>query len=424
MSDYKRKRFKKPFQRKKIKNNNVDTIKMTNKNKKDIEIVPEDDIKVIRGKKLRREKLIKIFAAIVSVIVLSCVILSFVLPVSLYENLVNWFALIGSGSYPINISGSTVINSISNGSYYYLLTDTNIAAYSNNGKIVFDELHGFANPVMSVSETRVLIYDQGGKTAYIYNLGGLVHTIETEHEIITASISRSGSVAVSTHSDKYASSVSIYNKNNKQIFTWNSAIDIVNNVIVDPSGKKFAVTTLGVVSGQYSTKLQIFDINSGSADPIHSVDLGTSLPVSLANTGKGISLVCNDQYKHINWKKFTATDITVSGQINKFRNTQNGALFTYSLANNQSDNTVVFVSKKGEKISEFNIKDSITDIQYSNGRIYCISDTTISIFDSDGNLLRSGNCNYGVRKFAVLSSNSIAAISDTDIVLTEIEKED
>lgn len=423
MSEYKRKRFKKSFRRKKIKNN-TDTIKMTNKSKKDIEIVPDDDIKIIRGKKLRRERFVRIFAAIVAVILLTCVILSFALPVGLYENLVNLFALIGGGSYPITISGTNVINSVSNGSYYYLLTDTNIAAYSNNGKIVFDELHGFANPVMSVSETRVLVYDQGGRVAYIYNLGGLIHTVETEYDIICASISRNGEVAISTHSDKYASTVSVYNKNNKQIFIWNSAIDIVNNVIVDPSGKKFAATTLGVVAGQYNNKLQIFDINSDSADPIHSVDLGASLPMSLANTGKGLSLACNDQYKYINWKKFTTTNIDVSGQINKFRSTNKGALFTYSLANNQSDNTVVFVSKKGEKVCEFNVKGAITDIQYSNGRIYCISDTVISIFDTEGSLLRNGNCDFGVRKFAVLSSNSIATISDTDIVLTEIEKED
>ena len=423
MSEYKRKRFKKPFKRKKIKKN-TDTIKMTNKKKNDIEIVPDDDIKIIRGKKLRRERFVKVFTAIVAVIVLSCIVLSIALPVGLYENLVNWLALVGGGSYPITISGTNVINSISNGSYYYLLTDTNISAYSNNGKIVLDELHGFANPIMSVSETRVLVYDQGGKEAYVFNLGGLVHTIETEYDIISASISRSGTVAISTHSDKYASTVSIYNKNNKQIFTWNSAIDVVNNVIVDPTGKKFAVTTIGVVAGQYNNKLQIFDINSDSADPIHSVDLGSSLPMSLANTGKGLSLACNDQYKYINWKKFTTTNIDVSGQINKFRNTNKGALFAYSLANNQSDNTVVLISKKGEKLCEFSIKGAITDIQYSRGRIYCISDMMVSIFDTDGNLLRSGNCDFGVRKFAVLSSNSIAAISDTDIVLTEIEKED
>ena len=123
-------------------------------------------------------------------------------------------------------------------------------------------------------------------------------------------------------------------------------------------------------------------------------------------------------------RKDSTTNIDVSGQINKFRNTNKGALFAYSLANNQSDNTVVLISKKGEKLCEFSIKGAITDIQYSRGRIYCISDMMVSIFDTDGNLLRSGNCDFGVRKFAVLSSNSIAAISDTDIVLTEIEKED
>ncbi len=423
MSEYKRKKVKRPLKRKKTHRSVEKPIEMANKNKP-TGIVPEEEIKVIRGKKFKRGRIGKIFAIIASVILIVCVVLSFVLPVSLYENLVNWVSLIGNGSYPISISGSEVISSVSNGSYYYILTDTNIAAYSNNGKIIFDELHGFSNPVMSVSETRALVYDQGGKNVYIYNLGGLLHTLETQNDILSASISRNGDFAVSTHSEKFASTVNVYNKNNKKIYSWNSAYDLIVNVLVDTKGKKLALTTLDVSSAQYDNKFLILEINSDSADPIYTFDLKTSIPYSLANTGKGISLVCNDKYKYISWSDYSTNDIEFSGEINNFKNTKNGFVFTYSLSNNQNDNKVVLISKKGEKISEFNINSSITDIQLSKGRIYFINDSTVTIFDKDGKLLRNGNCNYGVKKFAVLSSNSIAAISDNEITTCDIEKED
>lgn len=424
MANYKRNKFKKTSKNKVNRTTVNNNITMINKKNDNDNIITEEKVKVVRGSKYRKKRLNKIFLIFASTILLCCIILSFVLPVSLYENIVNWSAILGSGNYPIGISGSTVINSISNEGYYYLLSDTNISAYSNGGKIIFDELHGFANPVISVSETRAIVYDQGGKNVFVFNLGGLIDKIETKSEILTASVSRNGFIAISTHSNEYTSAVTVYNKNMKQIYTWNSAKQFITNVLIDSSGKKLAVTTMGVNAGQYDNKFLILDINTDSADPIHKLELGASLPLALENTGKGISLVCNDKYKFVSWSDFSSSDMVVSGKINKFKNTKNGAVFTYSLANNQNDNMIVLISKTGEKTCEFNVKSNIIDIQYSSGRIYLINDSTVSIYDKSGALLKTGSCSYGIKKFAVISSDSIAAISDSNIIKTNIEKED
>ncbi len=420
MPDYKRKKVKKSFKHKKNRVNHEDTITMTNKKQKNIGVVPENDIKVVRGAKYKRKQRISFFITAVAFVCAVCIVLSALLPCGLYENLVNLTSLMGHGSYPVSVSGGTVFNTVSCGSYYYVLTDTNVTAYSNSGKIVFDELHGFSNPVISVSSTRALVYDQGGKTAYIYNLSGKIHTIDTQKEIITASISRSGAVAVATHSDNYTSVATVYDKNLKQLFTYNSAKDIINNVLINPSGNRLAVSTLNAVSGQYSSKLLI--LNFESADPLYTAEIGSSLVLSLANTGKGISIICDDRYKFVHWSKFTTNEVMASGRINTFRNTQNGVLLTFNLANNRSDNTVVLISKKGERLSEFKIENAIVDIQYNKGRIYFISDTTIKILDKGGKVLRYGDCNYGVQRFAVTTSNSVAAVTDSEINKTNIEK--
>lgn len=392
---------------------------MTNK-KKDIGIVPEDDIKIVRGTKYKRKQQTKILIYTLSVICIVCLVSSLILPGGLYENIVNFSSIIGHGSYPVSISGSTVLNTFSNKMYYCVLTDTNITAYSNNGKIIFDELHGFANPIVSLSDTRILVYDQGGKSLYIYNLSGKIHTVQTKNEIITASISKNGDFAISTHSDSYTSVVTVYDNNFKEIYTWNSAKEIINNVLVNPSGTKLAISTLNVVSGQFSSKISI--LNFDSADPLHTLDLGNSLALSLNNTGNGISIICDNKYKFLHWSKFSSSEISISGEINSFRNTKNGILLTFNRANDRSDNTIITVSKKGEKTSEFKINSSIADIQYNNGRIYSICDTTINIYDKNGNVLREGSCSYGTQKFAVIAANSIAAISDTEISKINIQE--
>lgn len=419
MSDYKRKKVK-PFSRHKRDRSEHDERTHLKRKKSDSGIVPEEDIKVVRGTKYKRAQTIKFVTVALAVLTLTAILLSVILPVSIYENIVNFTAVMGPGNYPVDVSGGTVLNAVSNGTYYYVLTDTNISAYSNGGKVIFDELHGFSNPIITVSDTRAVVYDQGGKCAYVYNLGGKIHTLETDNAIIVASISRNGDFAVATHSDSYTSVVTVYDKNLKQLYVWNSAKEIINNVLINPAGNRIAISTIGAVSGQYSSKVSIFDFSS--ADPLHTVSLDSSLVLKLSNTGKGISIVCANKYVFLHWSKFTVKEISAEGEINMFRQSKNGVLLTFNRINNRNDNTIVLISNKGEKTSEFKLQTSISDIQYNKGRIYLVNDKTINIYDRNGKQLRFGNCKHGVIKIAVLGANSVASITDLEITKTNIEK--
>ena len=418
MPDYKRKKFKKGLKAKRERTSKSNDIIMSSSNHK--KVVPENDIKVVRGKKLNQKRRTKFLFGTVAVICAICFFLSLLLPVSLYENVVNTVSVWGHGSYPANVSGSSVINCISNESYYYVLTDTNVTAYSNGGKKIFSEMHGFSNPVISVSSTRAIVFDQGGKNLYVYNLSGQINTITTKYEIINANISRSGSIVVATHSDSYTSAVTVYDKNCEQIYTWNSAKDIVNNVLLNSKGNKIAVSTLNASSGQYNSNVLILDFKS--ADALFTLNLGTSVVLSLQNTGRGISVITNDKYKFINWSKFTTNEITASGEINVCRTDKNGVLLLFNRANDRSDNTAVLISNKGEKTSEFKIGGIITDIAYERNRIYYISDNNVNIIDKNGGLLRSGLCDYGAVKLSVIGANSLAVVTDQQILKTDINK--
>ena len=420
MPDYKRKKVKRSFRHKKSYMNTESNIYMTNKKQKSKGIVPEENVKIVRGTKYKRKTQFKVFGIAICFICVFCIVLSSLLPGGLYENIINFSYVLGHGSYPTSVSGSTVLNTVSNGSHFYVLTDTNITAYSKNGKIIFDELHGLSNPILSVSSTRALVYDQGGQSIYIYNLSGKIHSLQTKNNIITASVSQNGGFAVSTHSDRYTSVATVYDKNFKQVFSWNSAKEIINNVLLNSAENKLAVSTLSVVSGQYSTKLLILGFDS--ADPIHTLDLGSSLPLSVKNTGKGVSIICDDKYKFLHWSNFDSNTVEISGEINSFRTDKNGILIAVNRANDRSDNTIIIISKKGEKSSEFKISNSITDIQYNKGRVYLLCDSKVNIFDKNGTLLRDGTCYYGAHKFVVVGSNSVATVSDSEISKINIQE--
>ncbi len=422
MADYKKKKIKKSiFHKKKRFKNDVDNLKI-DKNPASSEHNShfDDDIKVIKGSKFKRIRRFKILICILAFIVLTSLILSAILPGGLYENTLNYFSTIGNGGYPTSISGGSIKDVASNGYYYYVLTDTNITAYSSGGKIVLDELHGFSNPIISTSATRALLYDQGGNTVNIYNLSGKLHSINTKNAIITASISDGGDFVVATHSKSYTSTATVYDNDFNEVYTWNSAKEFINNVLVDTSGDQLAISTFDVVAGQYKSKLQIF--NFDSATPLHTLDFSNSLVLKICNTGDGISIITSDKYNFLDWSDFNSSSISFSGEINSFKNNDDGVLLTVNRPNDRSDNKVILVSDEGEKFSEIKIDDVITDIHYDDGRVYSLCDTTISIYNKNGKVLRSGNCNYGTRKIIVLSSDSVACLNDNEILKTEIEE--
>ena len=418
MPEYKRKKsHKKPNKRafKQEKNHNED-IKMYpsyKNNKKE-----DAPVRVVKGRKLRNKLRLRVTVASIAVVLAMCVVLSLLLPVSIMENVTNTVALIGAGSYPIDITGAQTLNLSQKNSHFYVLTDTNISAYTRGGKKIFDIPHGFYSPVMVTSQTRALVFDQGGNELQIYNLGGIVETLDTEKPIINACISRSGSFSTVCESDDYTAVVTVYNKKIQKIYEWNSAKDIINNIAISSSGKRIAVSSLNASGGKYSSRIQVLGFDS--ADPLYTLDLGENIVLSLSDMGRGFNVITHTSYRFVDWSKYTTTEITDSGEIDMFRQTSHGAVVVFNRVNDKSDNTVVAVSKRGKQLANFHKSGIISDIKFTRGHIYCISDTTVSLYDKTGNLLREGSCGYGAVRFSVISEYALAVVTDTDIQKTEL----
>lgn len=382
---------------------------------------PQSDMRVVKGKKLERRRRTKVFTAVVSVIVIACVVLQLVLPVGIIENIQNLTALLGSGGYPISLESSNTINAVSRGtSYYYVLTDTRINAFSVGGKKIYSYAHGFENPVLKTSKTRAMVFDQGGNELLIYNLASLKGTIKTESEIITANISDSGTYAVVTQSDTYASAVSVYDKQSKLIYEWYSSEDTVNNVAVSPNGKKIAVSAFNASSGNYKSKVSVLNFNSAAPEFTEEYEGAPVLNLDTAHSA-GFSAVTANRIDFINWSGYEKTGYTNEYPISMFRSGSGGSAAVFSRESDRTDNRVAVFNSKGKLKAEFEFKGIISDIQISGGHIYCISDTEIYLLGPDGAVLRSAECGFGAVRLAVTGTNIAAVITDNRIDRIKLE---
>jgi hypothetical protein len=375
----------------------------------------QDSIKVVKGKKLERQRKFKIFLATVVILLVTYLILTFTLPVSVGENISNFTATFGSGEYPIEIYGTDVIDSHSKGLYYYVLTDTNISAFSNSGKEIYTYSHGYENPVLKTSETRAMVFSQGGNTLEIYNLSKKIKEYKPKKAIITADICRNGSYAVATYSDSYATAVKVFDKNTKVLFKWNSAKDTVNTLTLSPNGRYLVVSTFNANDGNLNSKISVFDIKKDTATPKASFEFKDNLVYLLSAFGKGFNIVTGDGASFVDWKNFSKTEFNTDRQLDMYRSSSDGSVAVFNLDSNKSDNVITVISPKGEKISTFNFHGIISDIKLLHNHIYCMSEAKIYLYDQQGNLLSSEGCGFDVVKLAVTGSQSVAVISDSKI---------
>ena len=400
-----------------------DEIKMSHSRKPIKEETETDRFRVVKGKKLEKKHHIRIAAAVLVFFATVYGILTWLLPVSLPENIGNTVRTFGSGEYPIELSGSETVSSDMRNGYYYTLTDTSLYAFSNGGKQIYKKLHGYSAPVLKTSETRALVFDQGGGSLAVYNLSRKVNSIGDESvHIITAAISRSGVYAVAAKTDNYASTVTVYDRNGKEIYVWNSAKDTVNSIAVSPSGKKLAVSTVNASAGSCVAKVMVFTFDS--ADPTVSFDISDAPVYSLENLGKGFMVLTSKGGSFVDWSKYRKNDITNESELDMFRRGSGAAVMVFNRSSDKSDNKVILVSQKGEKQTEFDFKGVISDIEYTGGHIYVISDTAVYSYSKKGELLQSGECDYGCKRFAVIGTDKLAVMIDNRITTAVLQKEE
>ncbi len=372
------------------------------------------NMKVVKGRKLENKRKFKIGAAITAVVICAILILQVIFPAGIVETVSTATALLGTGSYPIELESNETISVMSSGSYYYILSNTHIDAVSNSGKRLFSYNHGYEKPILKVSGWGALVFEQGGTEALLFNAKKLKATVNTEKPILTGAVSDSGRYALATLSDKYASSVSVYSKSGEVIYEWYSAKDTVNNVLLSSNGKKLAVSTFDSSGGQYSSAVNILDFES--ATPLHTEKFENTLVYTLDGTFRSrLAVVTDNSIKLIKWQGFKSSEYKSDYSTAFFRTGKNGYITVFNRESDKTDSKITVFSKLGKLKAEFNYKGIVSDIAVSGNHIYCMSDTEIFLLDTEGKVLRKGVCGFGAVRFIPVSTNSVIVFTDNKI---------
>ena len=429
MPNYKKKKVNKflnsptKVKKSRIQKNNTEDIKMKPSVSKRSKTEEKPDVKVIKGKKAihKLASSMKISIAILVVVVLT--VLHFFLPAGLFGSIMNTVSLIGSGNFPIELDSTEIIDTVNKGSYFYVLTDSSINAFSNAGKKLFSHPHTFENPIIKTSKTQALVYNQGGNEALIFDISDLKYSVDTKNAIISADISNSGRFALVTKSEKYTASVLVYDKNGKDIvYEWYSAEKMINNVAISPSGRKIAISLLASNVSNFDS--EVYVLNYKSANPEHTESFKNSIIYDINSTHtSAFSIITSNSVKFVKWSNYKSSVYNNDYNTAFFRAGKGGYLLVFNRESDKTDNKIAVFSKSGKLKYETVFKGIISDIRIWNRHIYCINDNSVLLLSEDGNVVRSATCDFGTKNLMVLGGTDVAVINNGKIEKIKLEQE-
>ncbi len=415
MPEYKKKKtHSKKRTNSKVKNSPVKdnhfNIKMKPKSAKSADIQP---VKVIKGKKLKVKFRLKALGILAGALLLFYLLSFLIFPVGLGETFNNLIKPIGSGEYPLEISGTSVLDVVSMNNYYYTLTDSALYTVNHSGKVINTFSHGYSAPVIKTSKTRALIFDCGQNNLSVYALDKKIVSKENKLKIICADISDSGAYAVAFYGEDYTSVLKVYNKKGKEIFTFNCAKDLISTVSISPNGKKVLITTVNAQNGDLKYTLRFFNVKK--TDPEKVVDLSDKTVLNTQANSKGVYVITNKGCTFEFWRNKDSVDTDFALSVDTIRNTKSGAILLLNTKGNKNDNKIVYLTKKGEKKYEFSFNGIVSDIRLSGSHIYIISESRLYIYDIKGKLIGSSVCDFMYKKLGVTGAHSIVGVSDSKI---------
>lgn len=403
------------------------------KKPENIEMVSEDgeksekssrkniSLKILDGKRQTKKIRRLVFVGCILTIALVMLIISVTSPTGIGELYTNLSASVSlKSNLPAEINGTETYNVSDKKGYFYLLSDTAISAFTNNGKTIFSDNHGFVSPVISESEARTLIYDQNGTGLRIYNAKGLVFSYNSKNVIFAADIARNGSFAVASKAENYTSMVTVFDKKGKMLYEWYCPEEIINSVAVAPNGKSVAVSTVSVSGGKFDSTLYVLKYNS--ADPVFTKQYDGNLVYSIVScTKKNFTVVCENKCDLISWKDFSVTTHETEYNVNYVRANHKRTVISSCRENNDGNYTFHVYDSKNKLKTTFDFDGNVDDFRIDGNNIFILSGNSVYLINSDGKIAKTGNSVFGTVKIIPVSSGSCLAVGHNSVTKIHLE---
>lgn len=294
-----------------------------------------------------------------------------------------------------------------------LSTQGKVIVLNKNAKEVSGIQHTCKNPAIEISGNHILLYDREGKYVRLQDEKQVLWEQETPLPILKATLTKSGKMIFAVRDEKYASSVILYDKNFKELFTWNSSSEYIMDMAVSDNGRYMAVTAFATENAQLNSKVIIIDLKEQKEIGSFTYSDTTLFDVSFADSKTVVAVG--------DTKRVVITDFKNGGEeksyenlvLKQFADCENGAqVFAFS---EYSSNKNVFTLYKGEKeVFSYSCTGTLKGVACDGKRVSVLVDGKVITLNSRGKEIGSSQtqidalrCYVSGRNTYVLSAGAV-----------------
>ena len=227
-----------------------------------------EDKRAMRRRRQRRQFWIRA-VALVSVIALAVVVW------------VNWDVLApdqvwawaqdlengGTGSYPVDLSGTGARRLDQVEDYTVVLTDSHLTYLNADGAEVARYGCAYANALMATEGKYTLVAEQGARRLQLSTRNKMILEWNADLNIYAVSLNALGQVAVLTEGPQgYAVELKVYDKDGDVLYT-RSSNRMVTDVALSSDGSTVSLVSVEALDGTLNTRLEVFALASADPNP-------------------------------------------------------------------------------------------------------------------------------------------------------------
>lgn len=289
---------------------------------------------------------------------------------------------LSEGKFPLKVEGGSGFQLMDMDGALALLDESKFHVYSVDGKVMNERQHTYANPILAVSGSKALIYDEGGREFSLESKYKNIYTKSADDVIYIAELSKSDYAAVVTKSDKYLAMLKIYDPSGEPVFTYFSYDSRIINVTFNDNSSGCVITVLTAEGGQLYSRMKRFDFKD--TEPMWESDPVPTLALDVKFTDDGIIMigdtitagftkdgVLTSQYEYND----PITDYDASGNISAVI-TENTELRRTTL--------VSFVGSDCASPVVLTLDEEAKKVYTGNAEVCILNDSGIDIYSSDG----------------------------------------
>ena len=308
---------------------------------------------------------------------------------------------LAGGNYPIDISKKTHTRIGKMQKNWTLFADTTFYVYDRSGDIVYSAQASCSNPVVEESEKRTLVYDQGGYNFMVAGPKKEIYSKRLSGQILLGSIGADGSVAIVTANDKYASYLTVYDKDGSEIYHWADGT-MITAVAVDKNGKGLILSSTYARGGTFRST-----VTKLSFDPTE-VAMQTApvetLTFRLAYCDGGFWLLGSDRLLRFSDDGTPAYTFTYDYELADYSLSDGIAALVFEGIGGRSGDIAVLTADSDSAYTA-SADSSVNDIYSSEHEVYICYDSRIDAIAPDGAVIATAPVDTVYREFAVLDGN-------------------